>query len=96
MTGIQVMLNETQSKELQKYIFDITSEAVRNAIQDVGADKDFLNQREMSDWVGVSVNTLKTYIREGLPIIIMGGRNFYSKKEVSKFLLARQKGGLDA
>ncbi|MFI3605283.1 DNA-binding protein [Vagococcus fluvialis] len=96
MDGFQVMLNEKQSSELKKYVFEITREAVQKATRDVGTDKDFLNQKEMSDWIGVSVNTLKTYVKEGLPIIVMGGRNFYSKKEVSRFLLSKQKGGLDA
>ncbi|QCI86637.1 helix-turn-helix domain-containing protein [Vagococcus zengguangii] len=47
----------------------------------------------MANWLGISVNTLKTYVQKGLPIIIIGGRNFYSKKEVSKFLLRQQIGG---
>ena len=93
--GLQVVLSKEQSDELKSYIYDLTNEAVKKAIHNAGSDKDFLNQKEMSDWVGVSVNTLKAYVREGLPIIVMGGRNFYSKKEVSKFLLSRQKGGLD-
>lgn len=96
MSGFQVLLDEKQSKELQKYIYELTNEAINRAIHDAGADKDFLNQREMGDWLGVSVNTLKNYVKEGLPIIIMGGRNFYSKNEVSKFMLLRQKGRLDA
>ena len=96
MSGFQVMLSENQTKELQKYIFELTNEAVRKAVHDVGADKDFLNQKEMSEWIGVSTNTLKSYVRGGLPIIIIGGRNFYSKKEVSKFMLQRQQKRLDA
>lgn len=96
MSGFQVLLDEKQSKELQKYIYELTNEAIKRAIHDAGADKDFLNQREMGDWLGVSVNTLKNYVKVGLPIIIMGGRNFYSKNEVSKFMLLRQKGRLDA
>lgn len=92
MSGFQVMLNEAQTKELQNYIFNVTNEAVQQAIHNAGTDKDFLNQKEMSAWIGVSVNTLKTYVREGMPIIVMGGRNFYSKKEVSKFMLKKQIG----
>lgn len=91
--GFQVLLDEEQSKNLQKFIYELTNEAVQRAIHDAGADKDFLNQKEMGLWLGVSTNTLKNYTREGLPIIVIGDRNFYSKKEVSKFLLARQKSG---
>lgn len=94
MEGFQVLLNEKQTKDLQKFVYDLTSEAIKRAVHDVGADKDFLNQKEMSNWLGVSINTLKNYVREGLPIIVIGGRNFYSKNEVSKFMLQRQK--LDA
>ncbi|EOH78408.1 MULTISPECIES: helix-turn-helix domain-containing protein [Enterococcaceae] len=91
MSGFQVMLNETQTKELQRYIFELTNEAVQQAIHNAGTDKEFLNQKEMSSWVGVSSNTLRSYVDEGMPMIVIGGRNLYSKKEVSKFLLSRQK-----
>ncbi|MFY8329457.1 DNA-binding protein [Vagococcus carniphilus] len=95
MSGFQVMLSESQTKELQRYIFELTNEAVHQAIHTASADKEFLNQKEMSNWIGVSVNTLRSYVREGMPMIVIGGRNLYSKKEVSKFLLTKQKGGLD-
>lgn len=56
MEGFQVLLNEKQNKELQKFVYDLTNEAIKKAIHDVSSDKDFLNQREMSDWLGVSIN----------------------------------------
>ncbi|EMF0298781.1 DNA-binding protein, partial [Enterococcus hirae] len=56
MEGFQVLLNEKQTKELQKFVYDLTNEAIKKAIHDVSSDKDFLNQREMSDWLGVSIN----------------------------------------
>ncbi len=96
MSGFQVLLDDKQSKELQQYIFSLAQESISKAVQNVGLDKDFLNQKEMSDWLGVSPNTLKIYVREGMPIIIMGGRKFYSKREVTKFMLSKQRGGLDA
>ncbi|WP_271522810.1 DNA-binding protein [Enterococcus mundtii] len=95
MEGFQVLLNKKQTQELQKFVYDLTNEAIKKAIHDVSSDKDFLNQREMSDWLGVSINTLKNYVKEGLPIIVIGGRNFYSKSEVSKFMLQRQSERLD-
>lgn len=96
MSGFQVLLDDKQSKELQQFIFTLAQESISKAVQNVGLDKDFLNQKEMSDWLGVSPNTLKIYVQEGMPIITMGGRKFYSKKEVTKFMLSKQRGGLDA
>ncbi|WP_249338866.1 helix-turn-helix domain-containing protein [Vagococcus zengguangii] len=87
------MLDEKQSQDLQQYIYELTNEAVKKAVKDAGSDKEFLSQKEMALWLGISVNTLKTYVQKGLPIIVIGGRNFYSKKEVSKFLLRQQIGG---
>lgn len=93
MSGFQVMLDAKQSDDLQRYIYDLTNDAVTRAVKDAGSDKEFLSQKEMSMWLGVSVNTLKSYVQKGMPIIVIGGRNFYSKKEVSSFLLRRQIGG---
>lgn len=93
MQGFQVMLDKEQSLKLQEYIYELTSAAVTKAVTDAGSNKEFLSQKEICDWIGVSTNTLKSYVRMGLPVIVMGGRNLYSKKEVSKFLLERQIGG---
>lgn len=97
MQGFQVMLDKEQSHKLEEYIYELTSaavtKAVTKAVTDAGSNKEFLSQKEICDWIGVSTNTLKSYVRMGLPVIVMGGRNLYSKKEVSKFLLERQIGG---
>lgn len=79
------MLNETQTKELQRYIFELTNEAVQQAIRNAGTDKEFLNQKEMTSWVGVSSTTLRSYVNEGITMIVIGGRNLYSKKKYLNF-----------
>ncbi|MDR2977400.1 MAG: helix-turn-helix domain-containing protein [Streptococcaceae bacterium] len=89
-----ITLTAEQTKSLQKYIFDVTSEAVQRAVTVAGTDKDFLNQGDMAEWLGVSTSTLISYVRDGLPCSGHNGRKFYSKKEVTKWLLAKQVGGV--
>ncbi|MDN5403429.1 MAG: DNA-binding protein [Lactococcus sp.] len=92
--SFNITLTEEQTKTLQQFIFEATTEAVQRAVSVAGSDKDFLNQSAMSDWLGVSTSTLINYTRDGLPVSTQNGRKFYSKKQVTKWLLAKQIGGV--
>ncbi|MHC5248981.1 ubiquitin family protein [Enterococcus sp. LJL90] len=91
MVEFSVKLDEMQSKSLQEYVYRITREALETAKNDAGVGKEFLNQAEMAKWIGISPNSLKEYVKLGLPVCIIGARKFYSKTEVTKFILARQR-----
>lgn len=88
---MQVYLSEEQSIELKKYIFELTRESIEQAQKNAGLDKPFLKQNRMSDFLGISVNTLKKLEDEGLPSITLDGLKLYSKEEVSKWILSHQK-----
>lgn len=88
---MQVYLSEEQSNELKSYIFDITKESIEEAKKLAGLDRPFLNQKEMAEWIGISVNTLKKLESQGLPCSKVKGGIFYSKEEVNKWLLSHQK-----
>lgn len=92
MNNIQVMLSEEQTESLKMFVFDLTKEAISEAKHMAGMDKPFLKQGEMAKWLGISVNTLKKLeVQEGLPSVTIDGLKLYSKEEVTKFLLSKQK-----
>lgn len=88
---MQVTLNEEQSNSLKQYIYQITQEGIEEARKTAGLDKPFLKQKYMAEWLGVSVNTLKKFEADNMPSIIIDGIKFYSKDEVSKWILKHQK-----
>lgn len=88
---MQVILNEEQTNSLKQYIYQITQEGIEEARRSAGLDKPFLKQKYCSEWLGISVNTLKKMESQGLPSIMIDGIKFYSKDEVSKWILKHQK-----
>lgn len=88
---MHVTLSEEQTGKLKQYIFDITSEGIAEARKAANLDQPFLKQKYMAQWLGISVNTLKSFQAQGMPVIIIDGITLYSKKEVSSWLLKHQK-----
>ncbi len=50
------------------------------------ADLEYLTQEQASKWLGISRGTLIEYEKDGLKVIRKGGRVFYSKTEIKKYL----------
>lgn len=92
--AFEITLTPEQTKSLQQFIFEATNEAVQKAVQVAGTDKDWLNQADMAIWLGTSTSTLLSYVKDGLPVSDHNGRKFYSKREVTKWLLSKQVGGV--
>lgn len=88
---MEVMLNENQTAELKKYIFELTRESIELAQKNAGLSKPFLKQKYMAEYLGISVNTLKDWGNQGMPSIVIDGIVLYSKEEVSKWILTRSK-----
>ncbi len=88
---MEIQLTKEQEEVFRRYIFDITSEGIAEARKAANLDQPFLKQKYMAQWLGISVNTLKSFQAQGMPVIIIDGITLYSKKEVSSWLLKHQK-----
>jgi len=87
------------SKSTQKFtqveeFYQIATKAIEKAQENAGMTREYLNQKEMAEYLNVSENFLKNAVRnEGLPVVELGARKFYSKKAVNEFMFARMKRG---
>ncbi|ATH85786.1 hypothetical protein [Brochothrix thermosphacta] len=88
---MRVSLDEEQSNDLQKYIFDIAKKSIDAALRTANLDKPFLKQKYTAEWLGISINTLKSWENQGLPSIMIDGVKFFSREEVTKWVLSYQK-----
>ncbi|MCD5088517.1 helix-turn-helix domain-containing protein [Enterococcus hirae] len=92
MESIKLMISEEQQEMFLKEFYKIAMTAIERAEQNAGSTREYLNQKEMSDYLNVSENFLKEAVRnEGLPVATLGRRKFYSKKAVNEFMLNRLK-----
>lgn len=49
-------------------------------------DKEYLNESEATAYIGIGKSTLYKYRAMGLEVIKIGGRTFYSKELIRKFM----------
>ncbi|MGO2267072.1 MAG: hypothetical protein ACTH54_09530 [Vagococcus salmoninarum] len=87
---MQVLLTEEQAASLKQYVFEITKNGIDEARKSANLDKPFLKQKYCAEWLGISVNTLKTWERQGLPSIMIDGVKLFSKKDTTKWVMKHQ------
>ncbi|MCJ0583885.1 helix-turn-helix domain-containing protein [Enterococcus cecorum] len=94
METVKLMISPEQEELFLKQFYQIATKAIEKAEENAGITRDYLNQKEMAEYLNVSENFLKNAVRnEGLPVAESGARKFYSKKLVNEFMLARMKRG---
>lgn len=94
MEAIKLMISEEQEEMFLKQFYQIATKAIEKAQENAGMTREYLNQKEMAEYLNVSENFLKNAVRnEGLPVVELGARKFYSKKAVNEFMFARMKRG---
>lgn len=94
METVKLMISPEQEELFLKQFYQIATKAIEKAEENAGITRDYLNQKEMAEYLNVSENFLKNAVRnEGLPVAELGARKFYSKKLVNEFMLARMKRG---
>lgn len=94
METVKLMISPEQEELFLRQFYQIAIKAIEKAEENVGITRDYLNQKEMAEYLNVSENFLKNAVRnEGLPVTTLGARKFYSKKAVNEFMLARMKSG---
>ncbi|BDX42705.1 MULTISPECIES: helix-turn-helix domain-containing protein [Enterococcus] len=94
METVKLMISPEQEELFLRQFYQIATKAIEKAEENAGITRDYLNQKEMAEYLNVSENFLKNAVRnEGLPVTTLGARKFYSKKAVNEFMLARMKSG---
>ena len=94
METVKLMISPEQEELFLRQFYQIATKAIEKAEENAGITRDYLNQKEMAEYLNVSENFLKNAVRnEGLPVKTLGARKFYSKKAVNEFMLARMKSG---
>lgn len=88
MEAIRLMISEEQEELFLREFYQIATRAIEKAEENAGINREYLNQKEMSKYLNISENFLKDLVlKEGLPVVILGRRKFFSKKVVNEFML---------
>lgn len=83
---LQLQLPPEFSEELNKSIRNIYSEAIKEAQRNAGINKEYLTIEEAMKLMGISRNTLTTWLENGLPKYKIDRKQYIKKSELYKFI----------
>lgn len=83
---MQVILPDEQVHQIQLLIADLIQQEIENRLTNSSFISPFLNKQQACDYLGISNNTLDSWIRKGLPVIRIGKTVRFDKTEINRWL----------
>ncbi|HFZ6456377.1 TPA: helix-turn-helix domain-containing protein [Streptococcus agalactiae] len=83
---MQVILPDEQIHQIQLLISDLIKQEIENRLNNSNLESPFLNKQQTCDYLGISNNTLDSWIRKGLPVVRIGKTVRFDKTEINRWL----------
>jgi len=83
---MQVILPDEQIHQLQLLISQLIENETTNKLDSNNIKSPFLNKQQTCTYLGISNNTLDSWIQKGLPIIRIGKTVRFDKNEIKRWL----------
>ena len=83
---MQVILPDEQIHQIQILISDLIKKEIENRLNNSNLESPFLNKQQACNYLGISNNTLDSWIRKGLPIIKVVKTVRFDKAEINRWL----------
>ena len=83
---MQVILTDEQIHQIQLLIADLIKQEIKNRLNNSNLNSPFLNKQETCDYIGISNNTLDSWIQKGFPVIRIGKTVRFDKTEINRWL----------
>ncbi|AYO48665.1 TPA: helix-turn-helix domain-containing protein [Streptococcus mutans] len=83
---MQVILPDEQIHQLQLLISQLIENEITNKLDSNNIKSPFLNKQQTCTYLGISNNTLDSWIQKGLPIIRIGKTVRFDKNEIKRWL----------
>ncbi|NQN54469.1 helix-turn-helix domain-containing protein [Streptococcus suis] len=83
---MQVILPDEQIHQIQLLIANLIKQEIENRLNNRNLESPFLNKQQACDYLGISNNTLDSWIKKGLPVIRVGKTVRFDKTELNHWL----------
>ncbi|TKK48857.1 helix-turn-helix domain-containing protein [Streptococcus agalactiae] len=83
---MQVILPDEQVKEIQLLVSNVIKSEIQQFKTDIGLEKPYLNKLQPCQYLGISNNTLDSWIKLGLPVIKIGKTIRFDKNAINSWL----------
>lgn len=86
---MQVILPNEQIQQIQLLIAELIKKEIQINIENRGLNSPYLNKKQACEYLGISNNTLDSWIKQGLPSIKIGKTVRFNKQSIDAWLLAQ-------
>ena len=83
---MQVVLPDKQIHQIQLLLAELIKKEIENRLNNSNLESPFLNKQQACHYLGISNNTLDSWIKKGLPHIKVGKTIRFDKAEVNRWL----------
>lgn len=83
---MQVISPDEQVKEIQLLVSNVIKSEIQQFKTDIGLEKPYLNKLQTCQYLGISNNTLDSWIKLGLPVIKIGKTIRFDKNAINSWL----------
>lgn len=83
---MQVILPDEQVQQIQLLIAELIKKEIQINIENRGLNSPYLNKKQACEYLGISNNTLDSWIKQGLPSIKIGKTVRFDKSEINRWL----------
>ena len=87
---MQVILPDEQVQQIQLLLAELIKKEIENRLNNSNLDSPFLNKQQACHYLGISNNTLDSWIKKGLPHIKVGKTIRFDKAEINRWLQNQQ------
>lgn len=83
---MQVILPDEQIHQIQLLLSNLIQKEIEQQIEKNTLSCPYLNKQQTCDYLGISNNTLDSWIQKGLPSIKIGKTVRFNKTEINRWL----------
>lgn len=83
---MQVILPDEQVQQIQLLLAELIKKEIENRLNNSNLESPFLNKQQTCHYLGISNNTLDSWIKKGLPHIKVGKTIRFDKAEINRWL----------
>lgn len=83
---MEVTLQEKQIQRIQLLLSNLIQKEIQKQLNSKGINSPFMNKKQTCIFLGISNNTLDSWIRQGLPSIKIGKTVRFNRDEIIKWM----------
>ena len=86
---MQIILPDEQVKQIQLLLAELITKEIEKKLHHSNLESPFLNKQQACHYLGISNNTLDSWIKKGLPTIKIGKTIRFNKEAINSWLYSQ-------